>query len=112
MSAKTKILVAKTIAAILGVLILIVVGLMIYLSIAKLRSEAGEESPTQSAEQTTLTLVRETAAPLIAQDCNLGELHVSDTRIVIEVTGANPDCQQLIILKTSNGALVSIIPLR
>lgn len=114
MSPKTKILVAKTIAAILGVLILIVVGLMIYLSIAKLRSDSSEQAAASEASAApSKAIVAQAVSSLnLGPLCSLADIQVSSNRIVLYIGGDDISCDELIILQSSSGELVNRIKLR
>ena len=113
MDPKTKLRLAQTICVVLGVMILAVVGLMIYLAIAKARSEAGSEAAEQEELVPADVRVAEAVTSLgLGPACNLADIQVSSNRIVLYVAGDDIACDELVILQSSSGAVINRIKLR
>ena len=111
MSPKTKLLLAKIVAAVLGVAILLVVGLMIYLSIAKVRSDqSAPKSEESGSVKTNFQLIEGQA--LIPAGCEVAETLMTSNRIVLRLDGPEPDCAALLILKSSDGSLIAKVALK
>ena len=117
--ARFKLRMAQAVAAVLGVLILLVVGLMVYLAFSKyadrqrqatLENGAALTLPSSSAQSATSAAAN---APLglVSATCRLASQALDAGRLVLIFDGQGRDCQRLIILNTNTGALVVDRPL-
>lgn len=119
--ARLKLRVAQVVAAVLGVLILIVVGLMVILALRKY-AEKNAEPNSWSAAQQGLSQLQSSArdgnaealraAGLVAPSCDLVSSDLDSARLVLIFDGQAAECSRLIIINTNTGALVLDRPIK
>ncbi len=111
---RLKLRMAQAVAAVLGVLILLVVGLMVYLAFSKYtdrqREQAAQIGGTTLAQKTSQQAgakgAQSPAQGLVGPDCRLASSALDGGRLVLIFEGEAANCQRLIILNTNTGALV------
>lgn len=112
---RLKLRMAQSVAAVLGVLILIVVGLMVYLALRKYaENNAAPDSwsnvPAVTSGASTAGQAAEGQAAiqagLVPSDCELVSSNLDSARLVLIFDGEASTCSRLIIINTNSGTLV------
>ncbi len=111
-----KLRLAQSVAAVLGVLILIVVGLMVYLALRKYaENNAAPDSWSKAqraiqndAQSRPLEAGQNANVPpgLVGSQCELESSNLDSARLVLIFDGEASECSRLIIINTNTGALV------